>query len=130
MTIIATCIAILMYVWALFHANRARNLESQRDLLLAHNAQLRARHCDLTHAELRYQLDDATRELEQLRYTNGRLIEENTTLCVDLYRTEEDATYYRSHYQYRKDLIAGWRITNGLCEPTCNMTVFSLEQVP
>lgn len=137
MTTIATCIAILMYVWALFHANRASNLEvqranleRQRDTLLAHNAQLRARHCDLTHTELRYKLDDATRELDQLRYTNGRLIAENTTLCLDLVRTEEEATRYRSHYQARKGLIAGWHMTNGLCEPTRNMTVFSLEQVP
>ena len=111
-------ISVALLLVLLYVCDRCAALERQSD------------HDHACHLETLYKLDDATRELDQLRYTNGRLIAENTTLCIDLVRTEEEATRYRSHYQARKGLIADWRMTNGLCEPTRNMTVFSLEQVP
>jgi hypothetical protein len=83
MTVIATMLAFAFVVStcaACYHRNRAMNLQLCVD-------------------QLECELDDARREVAHVRHLHSTLLDENTTLVVDLMHTEKCLTYYRSAHR-------------------------------
>ncbi len=83
----------------------------------------RCANLDILNAQLRADLDDAQREADRYRTSNGHLIREAETLAIDLAYSERMASYYRSHKQRRKDAAVTVVLASGLCRPGKRMMV-------
>jgi hypothetical protein len=70
-------------------------LRSEFYLCRANNLQLRVE-------QLECELDDARREVAHVRHLHSTLLDENTTLLVDLMHTERQLVYYRSARRLRE----------------------------
>lgn len=116
MTAIIAAASFLAFTIALFVAciwhDRARNLET---LLERERAD---------HTETLYQLDDAERERDRYRYSNSRLIEEASTMSVDLMRAEDQLAYFRACHRRSKDVAAGTLLLSGLVREDRKMRVY------
>ena len=117
MTTIALFIlsAVAALCVALFHRNRAKNLERLT--------------CDLHDqlAEACATLDDAVRLCEHLRHLHDSLLSENTTLITDLMHTETRCQYLESLHRQRKGETAGALITEFYINPKRKLLVHTGE---
>jgi hypothetical protein len=76
------------------------------------------------------QLDDATRNAAYWQERTDKLVTENNTLVVDLYRTETEAQYLRGFVRRQKDTTAGVVLLYGTPNPKRQLHVAEARMMP